>query len=94
MCRELNYTDVVLIPKQNGLELITHFRPISYCNFIYKVISRVMVNRLSPFLGGMIIENHSAFVARRQIHDNIMVAQEVFHYLKKEKKKERMWIWH
>ena len=46
------------------------------------------MNRLSPFLEGMIIENHSAFVARRQIHDNIMVAQEVYHYLKKEKERK------
>ena len=57
MCRELNYTDVVLILKQSGSELVTHFKPISLCNFIYKMISRVMVNRLSPFFGGMIIDN-------------------------------------
>ena len=74
MSRELNCTDVVLIPKQNGPGLVSHFRPISFFNFMYKIISRIMVNRLSSFLRELISENQSAFVAGRQIHDNIMVA--------------------
>ena len=74
MSKEVSCTDVVLIPKQSGPELVSHFRPISLCNFMNKIITRVMVNRLKPLLGELITENQSAFVARRQIHDNIMVA--------------------
>ena len=76
--REVSCTDVVLVPKQTGLERVTRFRLISLCNFIYKIISRVMVNRMKHFLRDLITKNRSAFVARRQIHDNIMVAQEMF----------------
>ena len=47
-----------------------------------------MVNRLKPYLKGLISENQNAFVTGRQKHDNIMIAQEVFHHLKLRKKYE------
>ena len=74
MNKDVSCTNVVLIPKQSGPKLVSQFRPISLCNFMNKIITRVMVNRLKPLLGELISENQSAFVARRQIHDNIMVA--------------------
>ena len=54
-------------------EIVTQYRLISLCNFMYKVISKVMVNRLKPLLEEIITENQSTFVSRRQIHDNIMI---------------------
>ena len=44
--KELNATEIVLIPKVKGPENVTQFRPISLCNFVYKVISKIMVNRM------------------------------------------------
>ena len=74
MSKDINCTNIVLIPKQKGLELVAQFKPTSLCNFMYKIISRVMVNRIEPFLGVLILENQNAFMAGRQIYDNIMIA--------------------
>lgn len=83
---EMNHTNITLIPKMGCPELINHFRPISLCRFIYKIISKVLVNRLQPFMDRIISEQQSAFIPGRQIQDNIIVAHEVFHYLKHKKK--------
>lgn len=56
------------------------------CNFLYKIISKVLVNRLKPYLSSTISLEQSAFIPGRLIHDNSVVAHEVFHYLRVEKR--------
>ncbi|KAG5537109.1 hypothetical protein RHGRI_024523 [Rhododendron griersonianum] len=85
LLREWNQTNVTLIPKVKNPESMSHFRPISLCRFIYKVISKVLANRLQPFMHGLISEQQSAFIPGRQIQDNIIIAHEVFHFLKHKK---------
>ena len=46
----LNQTLVVLIPKRIGPELLGHFRPISLCTTVYKIVSKVIVHRICPFM--------------------------------------------
>lgn len=84
--REINHTNITLIPKVKHPEVISQFRPISLCRFIYKIISKVLANRLQPFIHGIISEQQSAFIRGRQIQDNIVIAHEVFHFLKLKKK--------
>lgn len=81
---KINETVVSLIPKIPMPESINHLRPISCCNFVnfYKIISKIMVGRLKMFMDGLISQEQSAFVGGRQIQDNILVAQEIFHALK------------
>ena len=80
--KEFNFTYVTLIPKVKNLENISEFRPITLCNVIYKLISKVLANRLKPLLPLIVSENQSAFQAGRVITDNILMAFETLHYMK------------
>ena len=71
-----------LIPKGEGTDTIGKFRPISLCNVIYKIVSKVIENRLKPLLPGLISPEQSGFVEGRQILDGIITVQESIHSLK------------
>lgn len=61
------------------------FRPIALCNVVYKIISKVIANRLKPLLSALISEEQTGYVEGRQILDNIIQAHEVVHSLKSNK---------
>ena len=47
-------TNLVLIPKVAQPEQITQFRPVSLCNTLYKLVSRILVQRLKPYMAEII----------------------------------------
>jgi hypothetical protein len=79
---QLNNTNIVLIPKVDNPTSMKDLRPISLCNVIYKIISKVLANRLKPLLNRYISLEQSAFVADRSILDNVTVAMETIHHMK------------
>ena len=54
LLKEFNKTFISLIPKKKGVHNFNYFRPIGLCNVCYKVISKIIVNRLRPLLNKMI----------------------------------------
>ena len=80
--KSINHTFITLIPKVNNLEKVSNFRPISFCNVIYKIISKLIANRLKPVLNSIISETQSAFIADRLITNNILITFESLHHMK------------
>ncbi|XP_031097211.1 uncharacterized protein LOC116001448 [Ipomoea triloba] len=80
----LNDTNVVLIPKKNCPEMVSDLRPIALCNVVYKIMAKMIANRMKPLLGEVISDSQSAFIPNRLITDNIMIAAEVGHLLNRK----------
>lgn len=85
--KEIKHTFIALIPKSNTPTQTSHYRPISLCPMIYKIISKILVNRLRPLLDHLISPFQSAFVPGRSIHDNILLTHESMYKFKNLKTK-------
>jgi hypothetical protein len=81
-----NDTTISLIPKVQIPEHVKDLRPISLCNVLYKVVSKVLANRLKVILPEIISPSQSAFVPGRLISDNTLVAYEILHYMRNKRR--------
>lgn len=73
----VNATSLALIPKVQGAETLKDFRPISCCNILYKVVSKILANRLKVFLPELVEPNQCAFVKGRLLLENVLLAAEL-----------------
>ena len=80
--KSINHTFITLIPKVNNPKKVSNFWPISLCNMIYKIVSKVTANRLKPLLNSISSKTQSAFTANKLITDNILIAYESLHHMK------------
>ncbi|KAL9675546.1 hypothetical protein QQ045_003748 [Rhodiola kirilowii] len=85
---ELNETLIVLIPKVKEVEKVEDLRPISLCKVVMKIITKVLANRLKEILPTIISQCQSAFIRGRLIMDNILIAHEVSHFIKRAHKRK------
>ncbi|XP_031120574.1 uncharacterized protein LOC116023707 [Ipomoea triloba] len=81
----LNDTNVVFIPKKKCPEMVSDLRPIALCNVVYKIMAKMVANRMKPLLGEIISDSQSAFIPNRLITDNILIAAEVGHFLNRKR---------
>ncbi|KAF7839575.1 60S ribosomal protein L17-2 [Senna tora] len=89
--KEWNKSLIYLIPKGNNPSDIRSFRPISLCTSLYKIISKILGNRLKSFIPNLISFHQGAFVLGRKAVDNTIIAQELTYCLKK--KRGGKWGW-
>ncbi|KAL0396414.1 UNVERIFIED_CONTAM: hypothetical protein Scaly_0089800 [Sesamum calycinum] len=78
LLKQVNATLLTLIPKVRSPHSADDFRPISCCNVIYKVITKILVCRIREILDLLISPSQNAFVPGRLISDNVLLAQELF----------------
>lgn len=77
--QDVNQTSIALIPKCKRLVRLGDVRPINLCNVVYKIVAKLLANRLINILDEIIFPTQSAFVPGRLIIDNMLIAYEILH---------------
>lgn len=88
----INKTYISLIPKTNFPNTPSDYRPISLCNVILKIITKIIANRIKQILPNIVHENQSAFLSGRLITNNSLLVFKTLHYLKKPRKKNNGFV--
>lgn len=82
----INDMNICLILKCVKPNNMKDLRPISLCNVVYEMVSKILANRLKECLSKSISDEQSAFVERHPILDNVMLVVETTHVLKRKTK--------
>jgi hypothetical protein len=82
-----NSSFLALIPKEVNSSSFNRSRPISLCNVSYKIISKVIANKIKPLIPKLISPSQGGFVEKVQIIDNIICIQEAIHSSNSRKEK-------
>ncbi|GAU42656.1 hypothetical protein TSUD_398610 [Trifolium subterraneum] len=86
LTKGINSTFIALIPKIVSPQQLNDFRPISLVGSLYKILAKVLANRLRLVIGSVISEAQTSFVKDKQILDGILIANEVVDEARKSKK--------
>ena len=85
--KSLNNTFLVLILKKRGVEDLGDYRPISLLRGLYKLLAKVLANRLKKVIGKVVSPDQNVFIMERQILDASLIANEVIDSWKKRGEK-------
>ena len=69
LLKDMSTTAIALIPKKPEACCLTCYRPISCCNIVYKLVSKITVNRLKPISTECVSPNQAAFLKGRSLLD-------------------------
>ncbi|XP_058742332.1 uncharacterized protein LOC131614798 [Vicia villosa] len=76
-----NSNTIILIPKVSGANSLDQFRPIAVSNFKFKIISKIIADRLAAIMSSLVSTEQRGFIHGRHIHDCIGLASEAFNML-------------
>ncbi|XP_015881013.3 uncharacterized protein LOC107416974 [Ziziphus jujuba] len=83
--RDINRSFFVLIPKVNGVSEFKHLQLTNLCNTTYKIISKIISDRIEPLLEKLVSLNQSSFVPRSWIEENAILASEIVDSMSQKK---------
>ena len=86
LTKGLNSTFIALIPKVESPQRVADFCPISLVSSVYKILSKVLGNRLRMVVGNVVSASQSTIIKGRQILDGILIANELVDDAKKIRK--------
>ncbi|WMV58897.1 hypothetical protein MTR67_052282, partial [Solanum verrucosum] len=84
--KSFNATFIALIPKKKGANELRDYRPISLIGSIYKILSKILTERLKVVIDRLVDSQQMAFIKGRQIMDAVLIANEAVDSRIKQKK--------
>lgn len=72
---------LILIPKVPGADTVSQLRPVALANFVFKIITKILANRVGPIASRIISQNQNAFIKGRSITDSIILTSESMNLL-------------
>ena len=85
--RSLKTTLLVMIPKKGDVVDLKDFRPISLVGSLYKLLAKVLANRLKQVMGSLVNKAQNAFAVGKRFLDASLIANEVVDSMVKKKEK-------
>lgn len=90
MHKALNSTSLMLLQKRPGADEFKDYRLISCLNTVYKLITRLLADKLKAILPNLIVPNQTAFIKDRLPLENVLLASEVIKGYHKQNQSPRM----
>lgn len=80
-----------LIPKKNNAKNLKDYRPTSLLSSVYKIIAKTLTMTLKLVMSGIIAQPQIAYIAKRQILDTVLFANECIEDRKLSGKNGLIW---